>query len=88
MSKDPLQDIMEERARQDAKFGEQNHDPFVWVAILDEEKGEASQALLDATFEWGSATMQDFRKELVETAAVALAMLECGDRNDWWEPTS
>lgn len=80
---DPLRDILIERARQDDKFGEQNHHPLIWLAVLGEEKGEADQALLDCMFNWGPATMLDFKKEVIETAAVALAILECGERNEW-----
>lgn len=36
-----LQDVLDERARQDAKWGVQNHNPAVWAAILGEEVGEA-----------------------------------------------
>ena len=35
-------EIRKERKRQDAKWGVQNHDNFVWNTILGEEKGEAS----------------------------------------------
>ena len=30
-----LGDVLAERERQDAKWGEQNHDPFTWLTILD-----------------------------------------------------
>jgi hypothetical protein len=31
-----------------------------------------------------AAHLRNFRKEMIETAAVVLAMIECGDRNSWW----
>ena len=68
-----LQDIMEERARQEAKWGEQNHYPHTWLVILGEEFGEACQAALEERF-------ADYRKELVQVAAVAIAAIECIDR--------
>ena len=39
-------DISHERVRQNAKFGEQDHNPFIWMTILGEEFGEACQAAL------------------------------------------
>ena len=62
-----LQKIREERTRQDEKWGVQNHDDFVWNAILVEEVGEVSKALL---------TGGDLESELMQAAAVAIAWLE------------
>jgi NTP pyrophosphatase (non-canonical NTP hydrolase) len=81
-------DAIAERARQGAKWGEQNHDPFVYGAILGEEFGEFMQAALKARFESPSAFegvgyMQDMRREAVQVAAVALAIVECLDRGKW-----
>lgn len=36
-------DIMDERDRQDAKWGVQDHHPAVWMLILGEEVGEAAE---------------------------------------------
>jgi NTP pyrophosphatase (non-canonical NTP hydrolase) len=82
------EDALAERARQDAKWGEQNHDPFVYGAILGEEFGEFMQAALKARFESPSAFegvgyMQDMRREAVQVAAVALAIVEALDRGKW-----
>ena len=96
-----MNDIIRERGRQDAKWGEQNHHPFVYLNILMEEYGEAceaheqaaglillgkklgkaSQAALQARF--GGMTWDDYRAELVQTAAVAMAMIEAFDRGKW-----
>jgi NTP pyrophosphatase (non-canonical NTP hydrolase) len=83
-----MAEVLAERARQDAKWGEQNHDPFVYGAILGEELGEFMQAALKARFEspdafTGIGHLQDLRKEAVQCAAVALAIVECIDRNKW-----
>ncbi len=67
-------DILEERERQDNKWGVQNHDPKWWLAILTEEVGEVARAILE-----GSGL--DYRKELVQCAAVCINAIECVDRN-------
>lgn len=74
-----LGDIASERHRQDVKWGEQNHHPFTYLAVLGEEVGEANQAALQATF--GGQDWADYRRELVHAAAVAVAMIECLDRH-------
>lgn len=74
----PLNDILRERARQDAKWGEQNYDPPVWMTILMEEVGEASECVLHEEF--GGSEAQNLREEVVQIAAVAVAFLEFLDR--------
>jgi len=76
-----ITDVIKERGRQDAKWGEQNHHPFLYLTVLMEEVGEASQAALQATF--GGMTWADYRKEVVQAAAVAVAMIEAFDRGKW-----
>lgn len=93
-------DILAERSRQDAKFGEQNHSPADWMMILQEELGEFARAHMEVYyFSAAEPNMSDeqraamrasfmakrahLREELVQVAAVALAMLECCDRNKW-----
>ena len=76
-----LEDVMAERMRQDDKWGEQNHDPFVYLSILMEEVGEMSKAALEARY--GGHSIQEFREEAVHAAAVALAAVECIDRSKW-----
>ena len=71
--KDPLTDVMEERFRQDQKWGEQNHQPSKWALILLEELGEVSKAILEHND-------TQYRKEMVECCAVALAALESFQR--------
>lgn len=75
-----LNDIAIERSTQDSKWGEQNHQPADWLMILGEEVGEANKAALEAKF--GGGLLRDYRKELVQVAAVAVAMIECYDRHD------
>ncbi len=83
-----LIDMLEERARQDQKWGEQNHDPFTYLTILMEEVGEFSHDALALRFgaSQGKATLETLRTEAVQVAAVALAMVECLDRAKWaWD---
>lgn len=82
-----LEDVVAERARQDAKWGEQNHDPFTYLTVLTEEVGELSQAALHARF--GGPAADGLRTEAVHVAAVALAIVECVDRGLWqWDGVS
>lgn len=73
-------DIMTERCVQNAKWGEQNHAPAIWLAILSEEVGEVAQEVLRAKFA-KKPDIFDYRKEMVQVAAVALAAIECFDRD-------
>ena len=73
--------ILAERARQDKLWGEQNHDPFTWLAILGEEVGEANTAAADVFF--GGKSTAHYREELTHVAAVAISMIECLDRGTW-----
>lgn len=73
-----LQAIREERARQTAKWGEQDHDNYRWLAILMEEVGELAQAILHDEF--GGAHAGTNQTELIQVAAVAVQWLECMER--------
>lgn len=77
-----LAEVGDERDRQEAIWGEQNHDPFTYLAIATEELGEAAQAALKARYE-GGRTWADYREELIQAAAVAVAAVECLDRGKW-----
>ena len=79
-------DVAAERARQDAKWGEQNHAPSGWIVILAEELGEAAREAAAVKFgsehHGGAADpLARFRAEMIQCAAVALAAVECVDRN-------
>lgn len=79
-----------ERARQDAKWGEQNHDPQVWMAILGEEFGELCQAANELRFDSESSDpvfdADHLLAEAVHTAAVSQAIVECLLRSTWQWP--
>lgn len=68
-----LYDIVRERKRQDEKFGEQNHDPLKWLAIIGEEFGEVSKEIIENR-------PKEYREELVQLAAACVAALECYDK--------
>jgi len=75
-----IHDILDERDRQDVKWGEQNHDDYRWLAILTEEVGELAQAALHDEF--GGKHAGTLRKELIQAAAVCVSWLECIDRRN------
>jgi NTP pyrophosphatase (non-canonical NTP hydrolase) len=74
-----LDDILAERRRQNEKWGVQEHNPFVWFAILSEEVGELAQACLHDEF--GGKAKGALKAELVQVAAVAIQWLEAMERN-------
>jgi len=95
-----LEEIQNERAKQDTKWGEQNHSKVEWCAILGEEVGEVNKAALQSHFNYAlpgegidlddmhSSTdrrqarwNREYREELIQVAAVAVAMIESLDRN-------
>lgn len=76
--------VLDERANQDNKWGEQNHDPFTYLTILVEEVGEFAQCALHTQF--GGDKAEGLREEAVQVAAVALAIVECLDRGRWYFP--
>jgi NTP pyrophosphatase (non-canonical NTP hydrolase) len=73
-----LRKFVEERVRQDQKWGEQNHSPEIWALILTEEVGEVAKAALPAYC--GGEDITAFRKEVIQCGAVCLAILESLDR--------
>ena len=86
-----FKEIREERIFQDQKWGVQNHDPMTWLSILMEEVGETARAALEEKFGAKPSVSCDgryvynfpgkYRSELIQVAAVAVAMIECLDRN-------
>ena len=66
--------FLNERSKQDSKWGEQNHDIFKWLAILGEEVGEINKAALENRYD-------EIINELIQTGAVVIAMIESLERN-------
>jgi hypothetical protein len=87
-SKDPLyfmlkakKLILDERKRQNEKWGEQNHSPQDWMMILQEEIGEFACAEMEHRYRGADPKL--IMEELIQVAAVVFQMVECGLRNDW-----
>lgn len=81
---DVLAEVGIERERQDAKFGQQNHHPSRWLDILMEEVGEAAEVSAQCGLgdpDPKGFTWADYRKEMIQVAAVAVSMVESFDRN-------
>lgn len=75
MSEKIWQEVKDEMYKQDARWGEQNHQRPFWLAILMEEVGEVAKAVI----EYDSAA---YREELIQVAAVAISALESLERQD------
>jgi nicotinamide riboside kinase len=77
-----LHDVLQERTRQLKKWGTQNHDAFKWSAILGKEYGKVCKSIVDLNInEDDVEAWKNYRKESSHAGAVALAMIECLDRN-------
>lgn len=81
----PLQSVIAERQRQGEKWGQQDHDPTVWMGILGEEFGELCQAVNETHFNNGpeereKGGYENMRSEAVQVAAVAVSFIEALDR--------
>lgn len=73
--------VISERGVQNEKWGEQNHTPEIYLAILVEEVGELAQEILNARLY--NNENPNLMVEAVQVAAVSLAMVECLLRNKW-----
>ncbi len=75
MEKGIFAEVVSEMASQDKKWSpDRNLDPLLWNAILGEEVGEVSKAILEGD--------ENLRQELIQVAAVAIQFIECIDRNE------
>ena len=68
--------IVDERDRQDDKWGLQDHDLPTWLTILTEEVGELAAAMLCHRFGNDDHPELNWRKEAIQVAAVALSITE------------
>lgn len=71
-----LSDVNEERERQNQKWGLQRHPMGDWLKILVEEVGEVAQAMQVGDVSYKDSDASDLYKELIQTAAVAVAIAE------------
>lgn len=74
-----LDEVYAERERQEAKWGEQNLDPALWLMVLGEEVGEVNNAVLETIF-GNVPNLDHYREELIQVAAVAVRAIENYDR--------
>jgi hypothetical protein len=74
-----LQAVAEELAKAQAKHPEWPTDPLHAIAIIGEEFGELTQAVLQVTYEPGKSLITDVQREAVQTAAMALRFLQSMD---------
>jgi NTP pyrophosphatase (non-canonical NTP hydrolase) len=68
-----LSAIKGEGMKQDCKWGEQNHEPEIWLAILTEEVGELAQAMLADRFSATEPGMHDSHHDSMEAEAIQIA---------------
>lgn len=78
IANDVLIAVAAERSSQDRKWGEQDHDPMMWLTILTEEVGEAAKDALDSQYGPGYAgsCLRCYEEEMIQVAAVAIAAVE------------
>lgn len=76
--------IQQERINQLEKWGVQKHAPVEWMAILMEEVGEVAREVTEMHFsqdgysfyKQDSERQERYKKEIIQVAAVCVAMLE------------
>lgn len=75
-----IEKVLEERMRQDEKWGESNHSASVWGMIIGEEYGEMCKAINELGFSPIPEIEERIYKEAIQTMASCMAMLECMER--------
>lgn len=82
--------VLLEVAKATAKFPTWPTDPFHALAVLGEEFGELTQAVLQSTYEPHKSTPEDVKTEAIQTAAMAVRFLmslnqyqfQCGEQHN------
>ena len=69
-----IESVKAELMRATAKFPTWPTDPLHALAVLGEEFGELTKAMLQLTYEPSKATAADVREEVIQTAAMALRL--------------
>ena len=81
---DVMQEVRAELDRATAKFPTWPTDPLHALAVLGEEFGELTKAMLQHTYEpHKGVTAQDIRGEAIQTAAMALRLAASLDAYDY-----
>lgn len=83
VQQDAISSVLDERKRQDEKWGQQDHDASLWLGILGEEFGELCEAVNETVFDNGTdkGGFDNMYIEATHCAAVAVGFLECLLRN-------
>jgi NTP pyrophosphatase (non-canonical NTP hydrolase) len=74
-----LRAVAKELVKAEAKHPEWPTDPLHAIAIIGEEFGELTQAVLQVTYEPGKSLITDVQREAAQTAAMALRFLQSMD---------
>ncbi len=79
-----LSDVRDERERQLSKWGVQSHALPAWISFLAEELGEAAKEANEIHFGGaeGVNPHERLRKELIQVAALAIAIIQCDDQGE------
>lgn len=83
MSSSPLPEVVAELARATQKFPTWPTDPLHALAVLGEEFGELTKAMLQLTYEPHKTTADEVRAEAIQTAAMALRLAASLDRYEF-----
>lgn len=75
-----IEKVLDERKRQDEKWGVQDHSAPVWATIIGEEYGEMCKAINEYGFSPTRKTEDEIYTEAIQTMASCMAMLECIER--------
>ncbi len=89
VAQEPVACVLAEVAKATAKFPTWPTDPLHALAVLGEEFGELTQAVLQSTYEPYKSTPDDVKTEAIQTAAMALRFLmslnryqfQCGEQH-------
>ena len=81
-----LDEVAIERVRQFDKWGDQIFTATHWMSVLGEEFGEADKEAVEYEATRDPIRLDRMRKELVETAAVSVAMIEWIDEGATYPP--
>lgn len=80
---DDVRDVLAEVARATRKFPTWPTDPLHAVAVLGEEFGELTKAMLQLTYEPHKTSVEEVRSEAIQTAAMSLRLVMSLDRYEY-----
>lgn len=76
-----IEKVLDERKRQDEKWGVQDNTAPEWATIIGEEYGEMCKAINEFGFNPTRKTEDEIYTEAIQTMASCMAMLECIERS-------